>query len=286
MNKKITIAAAATLLLGYSAASTAGIKFTQTTTTDGKRVSVTRVSADGDKAKMEMVESPDNPFMPAGSYMLVQGSGDMYLVNPTARTYARFDTAMFADVAAAASGMASQFEIKDAKVEKLLDEPGESIEGYPTRHYRFQASWTMAMRGMPMSTTMNVEEEIWATTAIEVPSMNAGPGIALPAEVTALTERDFEGVPLRQISVQSTKTQMGGLGGGLVSRMANRAAGGAVTTTIEVSDIEETAVPADTFELPAGYSETSLMQSGPAIPNLNQLGGAAPPAVPNLNDLR
>jgi hypothetical protein len=77
---------------------------------------------------------------------------------------------------------------------------------------------------------------------------------------------------------------MGGLGGGLASRMMNRGGGGAVTTTIEVSDIEETDVSADAFELPAGYSETSLLQTGPAIPSLNEVD--EPPAVPRLNGLR
>jgi hypothetical protein len=279
MNKNIVIAAAI-LLLGYSAASTAGITFTQTTTTDGKRVSVTKVAVDGDQARMEIVEGPDNPFMPPGSYMVVHGTTDMYVVNPATRTYARFDTAMLTE---AAGPMAGQIAIKDAKVEKLLDEPGESIEGYPTRHYRFKSSWTMAMSGMPMSTQTTVEEEVWTTTAIEAPSMNAAGG-ELPAEVAALAERNVAGVPLRQVSVQSTKTEMGGFGGGLASRMMNRAGGGAVTTTIEVSDIEETDVPANAFELPAGYSETSVLQTGPAIPNLNEVDEL--PAVPSLNGLR
>jgi hypothetical protein len=141
----------------------------------------------------------------------------------------------------------------------------------------------MAMSGMPMSTQTTVEEEVWTTTAIEAPSMNAAGG-ELPAEVAALAERNVAGVPLRQVSVQSTKTEMGGFGGGLASRMMNRAGGGAVTTTIEVSDIEETDVPANAFELPAGYSETSVLQTGPAIPNLNEVDEL--PAVPSLNGLR
>ena len=117
---------AAAVLLGFSStAAFAGVTFTQVTTVDGKRTSVTKVSADGGNAKMEMVESPDNPFMPPGSYMLVS-DGEMLLVNPAARTYARFDTSMFEGIAA----MAGQMEITDVEFEKVVDEPGESIEGY------------------------------------------------------------------------------------------------------------------------------------------------------------
>ena len=122
----------------------------------------------------------------------------------------------------------------------------------------------------------------------------------MPSQVTALAEnqalRQVEGVPLKHVTVQSTKTNMGAMGGlgGLGARMGGRMLGGAggaaaagggseTTTTIEVVDIDEGDVPAATFELPDGYQETSLFQTGPALPNLNGVQEA--PAVPNLNDL-
>ena len=47
--------------------------------------------------------------------------------------------------------MASQMQFKDVMYrESSLDEPGETIEGYPTRHYQFKSSWTMVMTGMPV----------------------------------------------------------------------------------------------------------------------------------------
>ncbi len=120
----------------------------------------------------------------------------------------------------------------------------------------------------------------------------------MPSQVTALVEnqglRQVEGVPLRHVTVQSMKTEMGGFGGigGLGARLGGRMLGGAAgaaggggdtTTIIEVVDIEEVDVPAATFEPPDGYQETSLFQTGPAIPNLN--GVQESPDVPNLNDL-
>jgi hypothetical protein len=80
---------------------------------------------------------------------------------------------------------------------------------------------------------------------------------------------------------------MRGFGSGLAQRMANRAMGGAgnVTTTIEVKDIEEADIPADTFELPAGYTETQLFQTGPDVPNLNDVPGGQAPEVPNLDEV-
>ena len=285
---------AGAVLLGFSStAAFAGVTLTQITTVDGTKTAVTKISADGANSKMEMVESPDNPFMPPGSYMLVR-DGELLLVNPAARTYARFDTAMFEGI----SAMAGQMEITDVKFEKVVDEPGETIAGYPTRHYQFKSSWTMAMQGMPVKTESSTVEDLWTTTAIEMPALPDDPAGGMPSQVTALVEnqglRQVEGVPLKHVTVQSTKTNMGALGGigGLGARLGGRMLGGAAgagggggetTTTIEAVDIEEGDVPAGTFELPDGYQETQLFQTGPAIPNLN--GVQEPPDVPNLNDL-
>lgn len=290
MNKRIAATMAGGLLLGHTTAALAGVTFTSVTTVNGNRTAVSKVWSDGGNAKTEMVEAPDNPFMPAGSYLLFNG-GDMYLVNPTARTYARFDTGMFEGMAA----MAGQVEFSDSKVEKTLDEPGGEVAGYPTRHYQFKSSWSFGMQGVPMKTEVNVVEDIWATTAIDLPQVAAANATsALPPQVREIAEaqglRQIEGFPLKHVSVQGTKVNMGALGGlgaGLGARMANRMAGGAgggeTTTTMEVSDIVETDVPASTFALPAGYQETQLFQNGPALPSLNDVQEA--PAVPNLNNL-
>ena len=287
---------AAVVLLGFSPAVFAGVTFTQITTVDGKRTAVTKVSAEGGNAKMEMVELPDNPFMPPGSYMLVSG-GDMTLVNPTARTYARFDASMLEGLGA----MAGQMEITDVEFEKVVDEPGESIAGYATRHYQFKSSWAMGMKGVPVKTEMSTVEDLWATTAVELPATPMGSGSmgGMPSQVMAIAEnsglRHVEGMPLKHVTVQSTKMNMGGLGGGLGglgARLGGRLAGGGggggfgggeTTTIIEAVEIQEVAVPAATFELPANYQETQLFQNGPAIPSLNGVQEA--PAVPNLNDL-
>jgi hypothetical protein len=289
---KTTHVLAGAVLLGFSStAALAGVTLTQITTVDGERTSVTKLWADGGDAKMEIVESPNNPFMPPGSYMLFT-DGDMLLVNPAARTYARFDDSMLEGF----SQMAGQMQITDIAFEKVVDEPGDTIEGFATRHYQFKSSWTMAMQGMPMKTQSSTVEDLWTTTAIELPAMPNGPtGGAMPAEVLAVADnqalRQVEGVPLKHVIVQTTKTDMSGMGlGGLGARMGGRmlggaggAGGGATTTTTEARDIEETSIPAATFELPEGYQETSLMQTGPALPSLNGVQEA--PAVPNLNDL-
>jgi hypothetical protein len=285
---------AAAVLLGFSSTSLAGVTFTQVTTVDGKKTSVSKVFADGDKAKVEVVEAADNPFMPPGSYMLF-ADGETLLVNPAARTYSRFDASMFEGM----NAMAGQMQITDPKFDKTVDERGETIEGYPTRHYQFKSSWNMSMQGMPMKTESSTVEDLWTTTALEVPAMPMGPSAGgMPSEMAKLVEnqglRQVEGVPLRHITVQSTKMSMGAMPGlgGLGAALgglggaggAGGPGGGDTKTTIEATDIEEVAVPAATFALPDGYRETQLFQTGPAVPSLNGVQ-EAPPRVPSLNNL-
>jgi hypothetical protein len=289
MHHRIAAAtASAGLLLGYTTAF-AGTAFTQTTTVNGQRAAVTKTVTDGGNAKAEFVEMPaENPFMAAGSYMLFAG-GDMVLVNPAARTYSRFDPAMLAGM----TQMMGRMEVSDVAFEKVLEEPGETILGHPTRHYQFKSSWSMGMQGMPMKTEISVVEDIWATSAIEVPEIPtavSGAMGGLPEQVQAIANaqgtRNIEGFPLKQVSVQSTKINMGGglggLGGRIAAGMAG-AGGGDTTTTVEVTELAEVDVPASTFEIPAGFQETALFQNGPALPNLNNVPEA--PAVPNLNGL-
>jgi hypothetical protein len=123
------------------------------------------------------------------------------------------------------AGMAGQMEFTDVEFEEVLDEPGESIEGYATRHYQFKSSWKMSMQGVPMKTESSTVEDLWTTTAIELPAMPAGPAGGMPSQVTALVEnqglRQVEGVPLKHVTVHSTKTSMGAIGG-LGARLGGR----------------------------------------------------------------
>lgn len=271
MDTRIAAAAAAVWVLGCNTAF-AGTSFTQVTTVNGQRTAVTKTMTDGRNAKAEFVEiSAESPFMQAGSYMLFS-AGDIYLVNPAARTYTRFDPAMMAGVAQ----IMGQMEVSDISFEKVLDEPGETILGYPTRHYQFKSSWSMGMQGMPVKTELSMVEDIWAAPSLSLTQLAnevTSSMRSLPEPVRALIEaqgmRNVEGFPLKQVSVQSTKVNMGGLGGGIGARMAAGMAGGGgdSTTTVEVTEVAEVDAPAATFELPAGYEEQAMFQNAPAMPN-------------------
>jgi hypothetical protein len=239
-------------------------------------VSEMQIWMDGARMKTQILQGGEgNPMMPPGSYMLM-GEQGIFLVNPEARTFARFDMSMIQDAVQAVGGVAGPggaFQISDASVEKTIDEAGPEIEGYATRHYQFKSSWTMQMTGAPMKTTMATIEDVWATDQIAMPAGGELPfdTSTLPADLQVLADAqgrgDVSGFPLRTITEQTTKTDMGiaGFGGGAAQRMMYSAMAGAgagdTKTTVEAVGIEEIDIAADTFEIPADFSETQLFQN-------------------------
>ena len=142
----------------------------------------TRVSVSEAGAKVEMLEmAAENPIMKAGSYMLMRPNDTgMTVVNPADKTWFRFDVGQMMGMAGQVAGQHQQqmrnssqgdmsTKISDPKVEKLVDEDGGMMLGYPTRHYKFHITYTTT-QPMGGSHEMNMvndsTEEIWATEAI------------------------------------------------------------------------------------------------------------------------
>jgi Domain of unknown function (DUF4412) len=267
------------LLLTLAAAPVwAGMTFTQVTRTaggpaEGAGDMVLTAWVDGGQAKLQWDES-NNPIFTPGSYMLVNEKGEITLVNPDKKTYSKFDLAAMMEGVDQSMGAASQFgfklEIEDPKVEKVLEEPGPEMLGYPTTHYRWHTTYTTVMhmprpmhdRRMPSDQM----EDVWTTTAIGIPmaASKAFAGMegggAMMGELRKLADAakaKMTGFPLKRVSVTTSE-------GGRRNRE--------MTTTMEVKDLKTMDVPASTFAIPAQYTETDLMQPqrGPAMPNLNQ----------------
>jgi hypothetical protein len=284
MPRQSTLAAVLFLL---ASPAFAGSSMTQVTTTAGdpdapSSGTTQRVWIEGGAAKLEMLGS-DNPMMERGSYLLVQDGGTkIFMVNPARKTYARFDTAAMSQGMEAMGGSGLEMRIEDPKMVKLVEEPGGEMLGRQTTHYRYRTSYT-TVTSMPMGMTMematSVVEDIWTAPAIG--AGDAGQAIAGIAggggmqhelqELARTVKATLVGLPLKQVTVTENKSSSKGSGMmGMLARRANRAAGesGSATTTTVVKDLVEATLPASTFQIPAGYAETEIMQRGPAMPDL------------------
>ncbi len=254
----------------------AGLEFTIVTKVEGGREAsmgnmVMNAQAEGEQARMEFVETK-NPMFTAGSYMLVNAKGEMTIVNPEKKTYSKFDlAAMMEGLGGASDAMAKagiKMEFKDPKVEKLLEEPGGDLLGYPTTHYRWRTTYTMVMH-LPVvgdrKTPVDSVEDVWTTTAIVLPpqTVKAFAGMGQGGQF---------GAELKKI-IDAAKVKMTGFQLKRVTVSAGQGkSGGQTTTTTEVTKLRTTEIPPSRFVVPAGYTETDMMQPqrGPAMPDLNK----------------
>ena len=103
--------------------------------------STTQGFADGTKFRLEPEEgkTADNP---QGIYEVSVDSGrSVYLINPATHEYARVDfQRLMADATEKLEALLKQtaLQIESPKVETMLTEPGGTLDGHPTRHYKLR----------------------------------------------------------------------------------------------------------------------------------------------------
>ena len=233
------------------------------TESEGSRGRSSDVQAEGwvaaDKAKIAILESQDSPVAQQGTYILTKDGGKtLYLVNPKDKTYARWNLqGMLGTIGAVMNGMGPLLKIQftDLKSEKVAEEDGGKILGIPTRHYKFRTTYVASVKVFGMGNTSNVvsEQEVWTTTKLGDPGL----GVWLRAEPPRTGNSDFD----KLIASQAGRTQGYPLKVVTVSTSTNTKRNQSTTTrtTMEVTQIDAAAaVPASTFEIPAGYKETQI----------------------------
>ncbi len=239
------------------ASASAGIYYEAVTTTQGKGgggMGDVRVVAwvDGPNAKVEFTDSK-NEMLKKGTYLLTTDGGKtIYLVSPKDKTYAVWDMDAMMQFVGGAMGMV-KMTYSDPKVEKLLEEDGGLILGYPTTHYRYRTNYTVSMSVMGMrSTSQTVQErDTWSTTKISDAAMGiwlrAKPPKTGNEELDRLIESEaatMHGVPLKTVTVTTTTDQ---------KKKAETS-----TVTTEVTTLKPMDIPSSTFVIPSDYKEAQL----------------------------
>jgi hypothetical protein len=252
-------------ILNLGSAGYAGWVFTTVTRGENDKGSdpvhmTVKASVEDERGRVEFTES-QSPQMKPGSYLLTQDGGKtLYMVSPEDKSYMKWDVqSMLAGAGQAMQAMKGVMNMNcsDPTVEKLLDEKGEPILGYPTRHYQFRTTYTteVSFLGMKSSSGIVTDEELWTTHKLT----DAACGIWLRrdppktgnAQIDALiTNRmsAIEGFPLKRLTKTTTTDKKGKTHVG--------------QTSMEVTSIKKQSLPDETFALPADYTETVI----PVVP--------------------
>ena len=113
---------------------------------------------DGEKVAVHFLES-GNPFLKQGNRLISTDAGKtMYMVDDEAKTYSEWDLEGWLNSLGSITkglGPALKIKIKNAKVETLIDEPGGTIAGLATTHYRTRTSYDLQIKVIGIGQTQH-----------------------------------------------------------------------------------------------------------------------------------
>jgi uncharacterized protein DUF4412 len=255
-------ALAALAILAGAVPARAGLRYQAVTTSEGRAGRGNEMKVEGwvsgDKARVEFKES-GNPMAKSGTYILTKDGGKtLYLVNPEEKTYAQWDlNAMLGMVGGIMNGMGPilKLEFSDPKFEKISEEDGGTLLGFPTRHYKFRTSYSMKMRvlGFGNASDTVTDQEVWATTKFADPGLK----VWLRSEPPKTGNEQFD----KLIAAEAEKQRVSGFPLKSVSTTTTTQRGKQTVThyALEVTQLETKPVPDASFEIPAGYKETQML---------------------------
>ncbi len=222
--------------------------------------STTQGFADGTKFRLEPEEgkTADNP---QGIYEVSVDSGrSVYLINPATHEYARVDfQRLMADATEKLEALLKQtaLQIESPKVETMLTEPGGTLDGHPTRHYKLRISYSMHFLKTDVRHPYLEYQDLWMAPDLE----QVGASNLLihfrptgDARIDGAWERELAkipGFPLRQVTL---RTEVNEEGNSSVLRVS-----------WDITGVRTGPVPPSLFVLPAGYKEVTTQETGSPV---------------------
>ncbi|HUP64831.1 MAG TPA: DUF4412 domain-containing protein [Thermoanaerobaculia bacterium] len=238
----------------------AGLRYEFSSVTSGKGGGnmIGAASVEGSNMRLEIRKGDNILFKDSSVVLSSDGGKTLTILDPKSKTYYELPLEeTFKAVAGAfkAMGPMMKMSFDNQKVDVTPAVDGGEIQGYPTRKHVVNVKYDMNVRvmGMKTSSTVDMTTESWITdkiaadqaTFVQAKTLRTGVediDRLIETQMTAAT-----GFPLKSI-VTTTTTQ------GKKSETS--------TTTMEVSKIEQAAIPASQFEVPAGYSKTDSPMAG------------------------
>ena len=215
--------------------------------------------------RFELIEG-NMPMMAKGTYLITRDGGiTMTLVNPAAKTCTAWNLEQMMGMAGGALKLMNA-QVTNPKSDKIVDETGPAILGYPTHHYKFVTSYGMEMAFMNMKQSTQIEQEIEAWTSSKLAEVVFNPwarqqnpktGIAQIDTLTEQLMQQVKGFPLKQTTVNKSTDASGRIN---ISR-----------TTMEVTGIKSIGMPAERFEVPAGYTSNEAAPGQNGQVNVEEL---------------
>ncbi len=242
------------------------------TTIEGSKPhkSLVRAYVDGDKARIEFLES-DNPTAKSGTYLLTEDGGkNMVLVNPKDKSYMPWNMQKMVAVLGGGMGDMLNFKFSNAKMEPLEDSAGDAIFGKATHRYKYHATYDLEMKILGMTQFQHVDtvQETWNTTAIG----DLGMGAWLRSiPITGLEELDkmmadsaklIKGFPLKS-RTNTVTTQL--------DKKGKKKRDQKSITEMTVLKLDDGAIDAAKFQIPSDYKKVEIPDTQEGMPSFKNL---------------
>lgn len=231
---------------------------------NGKELSRMDVRAwiDGPAAKVEFAGTKGTIFE-SGSYLLTKDAGrTLHLVSPKEKAYSRWDVeGMLASAFALmeSAGPMLDLNFSNAASQKMGEDDGGSLLGYPTRRYQWQTAYDMRLSVIGIKRQYRVEsqQEFWVTKSLDAEGFRVWlrpdrvrTGNEEFDELLAAEMTKVEGFPLKTIIKTKMTTGKG--------KTQN-----SISTTEVTTLRPESSIPAATFELDPSYTEKPFLPGMP-----------------------
>ena len=207
----------------------------------------------GGNAKTEM-SGASNPLFPSGSYLLKRAdNAAMLMVNPGNKTWSVWDPVEM--LSGITKAVQSAFRMEDTKWEKVSEDDGGPIDGFPTTHYRYRFSYTMVVTvaGQDERAPATIEQDFWTTEKLSEPGLATAANYQYVQQLSGLSPEieqmmraevaDMKGFPLKQEwTIRATSD-------------GDKEFTQKTVTTVQ--DIQQIDLPESVFVVPADYRQTA-----------------------------
>jgi hypothetical protein len=228
----------------------------------------------GDDAKIEIIDASSSAggsetFGGKGSYFIVKDAGkEMLLVSPNDKTYMKWDIAnMFAGMSKVVNAVGGlvKMQMSDIKISAEDLGAGETVQGYPTRHYRMIQNYTVSASMFGKKSTNRTETTVDYYFA---PNLRiANPFVSNSQQMAMLSQLDMFNNPdyKSQMTTAMGKLPKSGVPLKTVTTTVSTDEKGkqeTMTSVMEMVNFKTANVPASAIAVPSDYKMIEM-------PNLN-----------------
>jgi hypothetical protein len=287
MKSLYTALVALTVIFAVVKPAQAGYYFEAVTSSEasgqgGAQISTVHSWVEGDSAKVEFQDQAQGGLFKPGSYLLTTDAGaTLDLVNTEEMTITTIDFEQIMNMAGSmmeAMGGVVNMEFTDFSTERVSEDAGPDILGFPTTYSRYQTGYTMSISvmGFTRESRVDTDNQIWCSEDFDANGLR----VWVRPDRFRTGNEDFD----RLIREQYQAMNCLPLRNEVVTTMSGSGGNSVTTTTTEIVELREEVVSPAVLALPASYERVSLMDGITGGQDAGA-GDENQGGMPNLRDL-